>query len=567
MSVVTQLLATLLPDLIVAPIVVPLMTAAVMLALGESRRGANAVLNVASTLGTLCVCAALLVAVARNDVPAAVVAYLPANWSVPFGIALAIDRLSALMLVLASIIASASLLFACARWHRAGVHFHPLFQLQLMGINGAFLTADLFNLFVFFEVMLAASYGLLLHGSGRRRVRAGLHYLTINLMASTLFLAGVGVLYGIAGTLNLADLAQKLPHIPAADRGLLHAGAALLGLAFLIKAAAWPLNAWLAPAYSAAGAPVAALFVLLTKVGVYSVLRLWALLMHGETDALALFGANALVWGGFVTLTIASIAMLASMNVERLAGFGVVMSSGTLLAAIGFDHPTVVGGALFYLLASTLACSALFLVGDLVERARAGAASDAPIHVEQTDHLPFYLEMRDVDGATNLDDREGALVGQPVPWAVAFVGVSFVAFALVIAGLPPTPAFIAKFAMLDALVGVRQGAELPARVISLEGWAMLTLLLTSGVFAMVALSRAGIRYFWAPQQRPPPALRALECTPVVLLLAACAGLVIAPAPVLAYATEAAKAVLQPTSYIETIMSARPVPPRQTRGQQ
>src|SRR5690606_8745120 len=125
---------------------------------------------------------------------------------------------------------------------RASVHFHPLLQLQLMGLNGAFLTADLFNLFVFFEVLLAASYGLLLHGGGSTRVRAGLHYIAINLLASLLFLIGVALLYGVTGTLNMADMAQKLPHVPAGDRGLLHAGAALLGVAFLAKAALWPLN-------------------------------------------------------------------------------------------------------------------------------------------------------------------------------------------------------------------------------------------------------------------------------------------------------------------------------------
>ncbi len=207
--------------------------------------------------------------------------YLPSNWNVPFGIVLVADRLAALMLVLTGVVALASLLFATARWHRAGVHFHALFQMQLMGVNGAFLTGDLFNLFVFFEVMLAASYGLLLHGSGRARVGAGLKYIAFNLLASSLFLIGVAMLYGITGTLNFADMAQRIPDIPATDRGLLHAGIAILGVAFLAKAAMWPLNFWLAPAYTAASAPVAALFVILTKVGIYAVLRLWTLLLSG----------------------------------------------------------------------------------------------------------------------------------------------------------------------------------------------------------------------------------------------------------------------------------------------
>ena len=200
------------------------------------------------------------------------------------------------------------------------MHFHPLFQIQLMGLNGAFLTADLFNLFVFFEVMLAASYGLLLHGSGRARVRAGLHYIAINLVASSLFLIGVAMIYGVTGTLNMADMAQKIPHVPDGDRGLLHAGAAILGMAFLAKAAMWPLNFWLVPAYSAASAPVAALFVMLTKVGVYAVLRLWTLFFTSPGMASALFGADVLVCGGLATLAFGAMRMLDSQQLAPAPG-------------------------------------------------------------------------------------------------------------------------------------------------------------------------------------------------------------------------------------------------------
>jgi hypothetical protein len=131
--------------------------------------------------------------------------YRLGDWPALFAIVLVLDRLSALMLALTAVLGLAALVFSLARWHRAGAHFHPLLQFQLMGLNGAFLTGDLFNLFVFFEVMLAASYGLALHGSGTARVRAGLHYVAINLAASLLFLVAVSVVYGISGTLNMAD--------------------------------------------------------------------------------------------------------------------------------------------------------------------------------------------------------------------------------------------------------------------------------------------------------------------------------------------------------------------------
>ncbi|HYE40736.1 MAG TPA: proton-conducting transporter membrane subunit, partial [Ramlibacter sp.] len=209
--------------LVVAPILLSLGTAALMLLLGEGRRGFKAVVNVASTATGLGLAIALLIAVDTREAPAAFSVYLPGNWPVPYGIVLLADRLSAMMLVLAGSLGLAALLYALARWQHAGVYFHLLFQLQMMGLYGAFLTADLFNLFVFFEVLLAASYGLLLHGGGLARVRAGLHYIAINLLASLLFLIGVAILYGVTGTLTMADIAHKLPDVPVSDRGLLHA--------------------------------------------------------------------------------------------------------------------------------------------------------------------------------------------------------------------------------------------------------------------------------------------------------------------------------------------------------
>ncbi|CDS54513.1 Na(+) H(+) antiporter subunit D [Polaromonas sp. CG9_12] len=273
-----EVIAPLMPHLMLAPVLLPLLTAALMLLMGEDKQRAKLTLNMASALLGLGVSVALLGWADQQGPASTMDVYLAGNWPAPYGIALALDRLSALMLVLTSTIALASSVFAAARWHRAGVHFHPLFQLQLMGLCGAFLTADLFNLFVFFEIMLAASYGLLLHGSGRVRVQSGLHFIAVNLAASSLFLIGASMLYGITGTLNMADLAQGIPQVAEADRGLLHAAAGILATAFLIKAAVWPLNFWLVPAYSAATAPVGALFALMTKVGIYVILRLWLLL-------------------------------------------------------------------------------------------------------------------------------------------------------------------------------------------------------------------------------------------------------------------------------------------------
>ncbi len=554
--------------LLILPVLLPLATAALMLMLGEKRRFAKTVIGMASTLLGLLLAVALLLWVDRQDAAGAQGAfgvYLPGNWPVPFGIVLVVDRLSALMLVLAGSVSLAALLFAQARWHRAGVHFHPLFQLQLVGLYGAFLTADLFNLFVFFEVLLAASYGLLLHGGGGTRVRAGLHYIAINLLASLLLLIGIALLYGVTGTLNMADLAQKLPQVPASDRGLLHAGAAVLAVAFLAKAALWPLNFWLPPAYAAASAPVAALFSVLTKVGVYAVLRLWTLCFPATAGASALFGSEVLIWGGLLTLGFGAIGMMASQQLGRLAGFSVIASSGTLLAAIGFDEPGLSAGALFYLVSSTLAACALFLLVELIERARQ-VEVDPPLPEDSDDRLPFYLDGEPPLGA-NLDDEEEALIGRAIPGALAFLGLAFMLSALVVAGLPPLSGFIGKLAMLQAVLdvlGVRGSVAAGAAVGTLAstagstaGWTFFVLLIVSGLLSATALMRVGIRNFWAPQDRPAPRLRVVETLPIALLLGACLLLVAQAETVLGYMRATAADLHQPGRYIAAVMAAQP----------
>ena len=359
---------SLMPHLVVAPILLPMLTAALMLLLGDTRRPLKAALNVLASAAGVLVAAALVLQVQRSGAAQSIGVYLPGNWPVPYGIVLVADRLSAMMLLLGSLLGLAGVLYASARWHRAGVHFHPLYQLQLMGLAGAFLTADLFNLFVFFEIMLTASYGLLLHGSGWARVRSGLHYIAMNLLASSMFLIGVAMLYGVTGTLNMADMAIMVPAIPENDRGLLHAGAAILSVAFLVKAAAWPLNFWLPSAYSAASTPVAALFAVMTKLGVYAILRVWTLLFPQEAGVSALFGGPVLVGLGLLTLAFGAIGIMATQHLGRMAAFSAILSSGTLLAALGFGQPAVTGGALYYILGSTLAISAFFLLVELVER-------------------------------------------------------------------------------------------------------------------------------------------------------------------------------------------------------
>ena len=662
-SQITRLLDSLLdftmPHLVAVPILVPMLTAALMLLLGEQRRRLKSALSVVSGLIGLLAALALLRWVNADGTgggPGSIGVYLPGNWQAPFGIVLVADRLSTLMVALTGVVAFAASIYSTSRWDRAGVHFHPLLQLQLMGLNGAFLTGDLFNLFVFFEVMLAASYGLLLHGSGRLRVQAGLHYIAINLAASSLFLIGAALLYGVTGTLNMADLGLRIAQLDAADRGLVHAAAAILCTAFFAKAGAWPLNFWLVPAYSAAVSPVSAVFALLTKLGVYTILRLWTLLFAPDTGASAQFGQVALmsmgmltlgigalgilgtqrlsnlagysvlisagtllaavglgqpaVWAGawplnfwlvpaysaavspvsavfalltklgvytilrlwtllfapdtgvsaqfgqvvlmsmgMLTLAIGALGILGTQRLSNLAGYSVLVSAGTLLAAVGIGQPAVWAGALYYLPSSTLSVAAFFLLIDMIERWRNEGASIAP-H-EKRGAAPFLTEDLKVTDQVNLDDEQQALFGRAIPAGVAFLGLGFIACTLLLAGLPPFSGFIGKFAMLSGL--------LDAPEIGSSGWTFIVLLLVSGFFTLVAFSRTGIRHFWTQPLDAMPALRAMEVLPVAALLGAAVALAIGAGPVMQHAGATAAGLYTPSAYREAVMTARQIP--------
>lgn len=548
--------------LIAAPILLPLLTAALMLLLGEKHRPLKARLNLFSSLIGLGISVMLLIWTQQTGEPGSIGVYLPGNWQVPFGIVLVVDRLSALMLVLTGIIGVSALLFAMARWDGAGASFHALFQIQLMGLYGAFLTADLFNLFVFFEVLLAASYGLMLHGSGRTRVSAGLHYIAINLLASSLFLIGAALIYGVTGTLNMADLALKIPLVPEADRGLLHAGAGILAVAFLAKAGMWPLNFWLVPAYSSVSAPVAAMFAIMTKVGVYTLLRLWTLLFSGQAGASAYFGGDWLTYGGMATIVCAALAILSARRLERMASLSILVSAGILLSAIGFAQPNLVAAALFYLVSSTLALSALFLLAELIERSR--NAVEPPLD-DENEALPQPLPGAPLTKGINLDDEQQAVVGQVIPWTMAFLGLSFIACALLIIGMPPLSGFIGKLSLLGALLNPLGLGASSAQPVSPAAWSLLVLLIVSGLTSLIAFSRLGIQRFWSPEERPSPVLRRLECVPIFALLGLSILLTFKAEPLMRFTQAAANSLNDPQQYVMAVLGTRAVPSPEARA--
>ena len=528
--------------LMIVPIVLPLVAAAVMMLINERRHGIKAAINVATTLALAIVAIALVQLAdtqAAGAAPARVGVYRLGDWAAPFGIVLVVDRLSALMLLLASVLALAAVVFSLARWDRAGAHFHSLFQIQLMGINGAFLTGDLFNLFVFFEVLLAASYGLVLHGSGVARVKAGLHYIAINLAASLLFLIGVSLIYGVTGTLNMADLAARIPEIRPEDRMLLEAGAALLGVLFLVTAGSWPRGFWLPTAYSAAAAPVGAIFAIMSKIGVYIILRLWLLLFSEASGASAGFGGTWLLYSGMATLAFGAIGVLASQSIARLASYSVLVSSGTLIAVIATGFADVTGAALFYLISSTLGLSAFFMLTELIGRGEELGA----------DMLAVTREAYGEGDDESL--KEDSEIGVAIPATAALLGLCFIGCAVVLAGLPPLSGFLGKFAILTALF---HSAD-PEAAIPVVTWALLALLILSGLMTLIAMTRAGVRTFWTPESWTVPRVRLIEMLPVAGLLAACAILTIQAEPAMRYMQAAAAALHAPEDYVRGVLTS------------
>lgn len=547
-------MTVLLHHLPILPIAIPLVAGAALLLLSEPQRTARAALTVGSVGAQLAVAAALLffTSEAAPEVwEEGIGVYALGGWGAPFGIVLVADHLSAMMLTLAAVVGLAALIHSLAL-ARPGQPFHSLLQFLMMGLNGAFLTGDLFTLFVFFEVLLAASYGLALRGAGAPRVRAALHYIAVNLVASFLFLLGVALIYGVAGTLSMADLPGRVAILASADRRLLEVGATLLGIAFLIKAGGWPFNFWLPITYSAALAPVAAAFAMMTKVGVYAVLRVGTLIDADEQVATML--GLAMFYIGFATLVAGTIGMLSALHPPRLVAYSVIVSTGILLASLGLGIEALTAPALYYLVTSVLTTAVFFLLTGMTERMRTHGMSRSEVPEPAAAHAlpePAYVAF----GVREPDPYATGEGGIAIPAAMAFLGLVFVSCALLVVGLPPLPGFVAKFALLATAIGAA-----PAADVSLQAWMLAAGVLGSGFVAVLALVRTGVNLFWTVTDRPTPRLRLLEAVPVAMLVLLCIAQGLFAGPVMSYLEATARSLHDPQTYVRTVLSYRPPQP-------
>jgi multicomponent Na+:H+ antiporter subunit D len=497
------------------PVVLPLLGAGLTLVMAR-RPAAQRLVSLAVLTVVLAVAVALLVLADRTGAQSVVLG----GWQPPLGIVLVVDRLSALLLVTSAIVTLGVLVYSVGQGTADGDSetpvsiYHPTYLILVAGVANAFLSGDLFNLYVGFEILLVASYVLLTVGGTEARVRAGVTYVIVSLVSSVLFLSAIALVYGATGTVNLAQLAERLPELPADTQLLLHI-ALLLG--FGIKAAVFPLAFWLPDSYPTAPAPVTAVFAgLLTKVGIYAIIRTESLLFPGE----ALTGV--LLVAALLTLIVAILGAIAQNDLKRLLSFTLVSHIGYMVFGIAIGSVAGLAAAIFYAVHHITIQTALFLASGLVER-RGGTTSG-----------------RRLGGLAQLSPLLGVLYFIP---------------AMNLAGIPPLSGFVGKLGLFRA--GVAEGGWLVYTVVAAGA---LTSLLT-----LYAVARVWNVAFWrSPLEAEDPEPVLLDPSPKGVLprtmVAATAAMVavgvllaVIAGPVWAVSTRAAEDLMDQSAYVATVL--------------
>ena len=492
-----------------APVLIPLLGGILQAFMGYAPISLRRTLALATTV--LILVSAIVLLVLADDGSYRIYAF--GNWQPPFGIVLVLDRLAALMLVMTAVLALFCHIYAIGGADEGNRQFHALFLFQIMGLNIAFLTGDLFNLFVAFEVLLIASYGLLMHGGGTVRTVPGLHYVVLNLAGSAIFLISVGMIYSVTGTLNMADLAVKIPQVSGEDVNIVKAGGMMLLVVFGLKAAILPLCFWLPRAYSKATAPVAALFAVMTKVGIYAILRVYLLIFGDDAGELANLGMDWLFPIALATLAMGVVGALGSGSLKPLVAWQVIISVGTLLAPISLGSEAGLSAALFYLLSTTWTVGGLFLVSELVANQR-GSAQDRIVT------------------APRMQNR-------------TFLSVLFLVGAVAAAGLPPLSGFFGKLLILQS---VQSGTEM--------AW-LWSVLLIGSFLTVIAYSRAGSIVFWRTVdghlEKPDP-LNGRISVAAGALTALAVAIVVLAGPITRYTDETAAQLFNNDAYINILQT-------------
>jgi len=499
--------------LLSAPLIIPF-AAAVAAFLTRGTPWARRI-SVAGSALALLAAAALMAVVLREGVVAAQIG----TWPAPFGITLVADLLSAVMVVITAITGLAVAVYATGditpRQEELG--FHALFQVLLAGVTGAFVTGDLFNLYVWFEVMLIASFGLLVLGGSREQIDGGVKYVLLNLVSTILFLTGVGLIYGLTGTLNMADLAVTVPQVE--NQGLVTVIAMLFMVAFGVKAAVFPLFFWLPAAYHTPAFSVSAVFAgLLTKVGVYALMRVFTLIFTGDVA----YTHTVLLWVAGFTMAVGVLGAAAQTDFRKILSFHIVSQIGYMILGLALYTPLALAGAVFYLVHHIIVKANLFLVSGVAQK---------------------------IAGGTELGRIGGLYRSAPL---LAFL---FLIPAFSLAGFPPLSGFWAKYVLVKASLDI-------------GNWVIAGVALAVGLLTIYSMTKIWGEAFWKPHpdgQEPRLAtLDAADRRALILPIAALAALTCVigffPEPFVAFAERAASQLLDPNDYIATVLGGLPQAP-------
>ena len=496
---------------IALPVLIPLLTGALSLALWQSR-AAQRWLGVIGT-GALLLASIWLLISTRAE---GIIVMSFGDWPAPFGIVFVSDLLSAIMVLLAGITAFATAIYSLAAMSEADEKFgyYPLLHMLMAGVCGSFLTGDIFNLFVWFEVMLIASFGLLILGGERAQMEGAIKYVTINLISSAIFLTAVGLLYGLVGTLNMADLAVKLANTD--QPGLVTVIGTLFLISFSIKAGAFPLFFWLPASYHTPAVAVSALFAgLLTKVGVYVIYRFYTLIFTQDIG----FTHTILLWVAALTMITGVLGAAAHYEFRRILSFHIISQIGYMLLGIALMTPLAIVGGVFYIMHHIIVKANLFLVSGVVFRLRGS------------------YELKQIGGLY----RER-------PW-LAFL---FLVPAMSLAGLPPLSGFFAKFIL------IRAGIEA-------EAWVVVGVALAVGLLTLFSMTKIWGEAFWKAQPeehaKPMPAGAGANLhymyAPIAALAAMTLFIGMGAQPIYELAAASAELLLDSSRYIEAVLGVQP----------
>lgn len=497
---------------IALPILVPLIAGALSLLCWRSISAQRAI-GVIGSVAMLIAAAVLLHHVWHDGI---LVLQL-GSWQAPFGISLVADLLAAIMVTLTGIVSVCTALYSLATINREYTHYgyYPLMFLLLSGVNGAFLTGDIFNLYVWFEVMLVASFALLILGGERKQMEGAIKYVTINLLSSALFLTAIGLLYGVMGTLNMADLGQKVAQVE--DNGILEIVAVLFLITFGIKAGAFPLFFWLPASYHTPKVAVSALFAgLLTKVGVYVMYRVFTVIFPIANTGII---EPLLLWMAGATMLVGVLGAAAQFEFRRILSFHIISQIGYMLMGLALLTPLALIGGIFYIIHHIIVKANLFLISGLVFRLK---------------------------GSHDLAQLGGLYRSHPG------LAILFLIPALSLAGLPPLSGFFAKFTV------IRAGIEVDA-------WWLVAVALFVGFLTLYSMIKIWVEVFW--KEQTPEAAAALQPRPgphtslmvlsIALMAAMTVAIGLAAEPVYLLAEAAALQLLNPQGYIEAVLGVQP----------